>query len=653
MALQKSYAATQSYREAKAIEAIKQNSKYFFSYAKKFAKTQKPIGPLLNENNQYTASSTEMANILSSQYGSVFSTPSECSSYKDAQPAGSNTLEDILFTESDIADAIDELSNSSASGPDGVPAILLKKCKASICKPLISLYRCCLDQGITPTKLRHSHIVPIFKSGHQGLAVNYRPISLTSHIIKILEKIVRNEISNHLEVNNLYNPGQHGFRQGRSCLSQLLEHYEKILRILEEGWNVDTIYLDFSKAFDKVDHSILIDKLKILGITGKIENWIKSFLSGRQQQVIVNGFLSDPVLVKSGVPQGSVIGPLLFLVLISDIDKDVSSCTSSFADDTRVMKSILNEEDCRVLQSDLLKVFNWSTDNNMTFNDSKFELLRYGPNQDIKCSTSYLRRDGEKIEEKEHVRDLGVTMSNSANFTEHIEKVVESARDMCSWILRTFKSRSPELMLTTWKSLVLPILDYCSQLWCPISKGEIRKLERIQQSFTRKISGQSGNYWERLKQLRLYSLERRRERYRILYTWKILENHVPNPAVDECDGLRKHHSARTGVTVRLPVYNRKIPAQVWKLKEGSLPYQGAKLFNCLPKQLRGMTGCSLQKFKKGLDAFLKKISDEPMLQGYPGSVTLSNSLTKVTTVQPGNCHPPLPSTKRIPPGTRW
>lgn len=173
-------------------------------------------------------------------------------------------------------------------------------------------------------------------------------------------------------------------------MSQLLEHYIKILRILEEGWNVDTIYLDFSKAFDKVDHSILIDKLKILGITGKIENWIKSFLGGRQQQVIVNGFLSDPVHVKSGVPQGSVIGPLLFLVLISDIDKDVSSYTSSFADDTRVTKSILKEEDCRMLQSDLLKVFNWSTDNNMTFNDSKFELLRYGPNQDIKCSTSLI-----------------------------------------------------------------------------------------------------------------------------------------------------------------------------------------------------------------------------------------------------------------------
>jgi len=139
----------------------------------------------------------------------------------------------------------------------------------------------------------------------------------------------------------------------------------------------------------------------------------------------------------------------------------------------------------------------------MAFNNCKFELLRYGPNQGLKDSTSYLRIDGEKIEEKTYVSDLGVTMSNTATFTEHINKVAESARDMCSWILRTFKSRSKELMLTTWKSLVLPILDYCSQFWCPTAKREIQKLEKIQQNFLRKIklNKPSLNYWERLKHL--------------------------------------------------------------------------------------------------------------------------------------------------------
>ena len=298
----------------------------------------------------------------------------------------------------------------------------------------------------------------------------------------------------------------------------------------------------------------------MLGIKGKMNNWIKSFLTDRHQRVIVNGFLSDPVQVKSGVPQGSVLGPLLFLVLISDIDRNVSSHTSSFADDTRLLRAILNAHDCDKLQCDLHTIFQWSKDNNMAFNNSKFELLCYGPNQVLKDSTSYLRIDGEKIEEKTHVRDLGVTMSNTATFTEHINKVAESARDMCSWILRTFKSRSKELMLTTWKSLVLPILDYCSQLWCPIAKGEIQKLEKIQQNFTRKIklNKPSLNYWEHLKHLRLFSLERRQERYRILYVWKILEKLVPNIASNESDGLTKHCSARNGVTVKLPPFKTSI-----------------------------------------------------------------------------------------------
>ena len=657
MALQKSIAAAQTYREAKAISAIRTNSKYFFSYAKKFSKTNKSIGPLLNQNNEYTSSSKEMANILANQYGSVFSNPTNKSVHAVQVPSERPLLEDVSFSEVDLINAIDELSNTSSSGPDGVPAILMKKCKKTISRPLYILYRNCLDMGITPADLRLSHIIPIFKGGHQGLAADYRPISLTSHISKIFEKVIRNHLASFLEANNLYNPNQHGFRKGRSCLSQLLAHYDLIIEYLEKGLNVDTIYLDFSKAFDKVNHNIVMDKLEMLGISGKIKRWIHSFLSERYQRVIVNGFLSEPMHVKSGVPQGSVIGPLLFLVLISDIDQNVtSSHTSSFADDTRLLRESLNSLDCTALQSDLDAVFQWSLDNNMTFNDSKFELVRYGTNQELKDSTFYTRPDGEHIEEKYHVRDLGVTMSNTATFTEHINKIADSARDMCSWILRTFKSRSPELMLTTWKSLVLPILDYCSQLWCPTAKGEIQKLEKIQQSLTRKIKLNTPglSYWDRLKHLRLYSLERRRERYRILYVWKLLENLVPNIASEGKDGFTKLHSARNGVFVRTPSFKTSIPPKVWKLREGSIQYHGAKLFNSLPKEIRGLTGCSLHQFKQSLDAFLSTIQDRPLLQGYPSSSSQSNSLVKLITLsQTGNPSPKYPSQSRIPPGTRW
>ena len=359
-----------------------------------------------------------------------------------------NILTDIDFSEQDIIDAIDEIKNNAASGPDGLAAIFLKKCKNSLSKPLLLLWRKCLDQGITPCKLKQADI-PIHKGGHQGLAVNYRPIALTSHLIKVFEKVVRKHIVQFFEENDKMNNGQHGFRNGRSCLSELLAHYDNIVSILETGSNVDTIYLDFAKAFDKVDHGIVLAKLSHLGIRGKLLVWIKSFLSSRSQKVLVNGVLSDAAIVTSGVPQGSVLGPLLFLVLIGDIDKNiVHSFLSSFADDTRLLRAVDGVRDASSLQRDLEAVYQWAEDNNASFNDKKFEALRLGLDEVLKLSTSYTAADGSVISQKEHLRDLGVTMSADGSFNQHIQNICKSANNMCSWILRTFVTRSPELMLT-------------------------------------------------------------------------------------------------------------------------------------------------------------------------------------------------------------
>ena len=517
--LQKSHNEASNRKEQLAIKAIKNNPRYFFTYAKQFSVTKTKIGPLLNEKNEYTSSSYQMSNILAKQYLSVFSTPTSSLYLVAEEEKDIPILADIIFTEEDITDAVDELSNTSASGPDGLAAIFLKRCKNSISKPLYGLWRDCLDLGITPTKLKEAHIIPIHKGGHQGVASNYRPIALTSHLIKVFEKVMRNKLVDFFEENELFNNSQHGFRIGRSCLSQLLAHHDKILSLLERGLNVDTVYLDFSKAFDKVDHRIVLKKLSLLGIRGKILSWLKSFLSSRTQKVMVNGVLSEPSPVTSGVPQGSVIGPLLFLILIGDIDGGIiSSFLSSFADDTRLSKGVSGVRDASSLQTDLETVYQWADDNNMLFNNSKFELLRYGYDTTLKMTTNYTGPDGSIITDKEHIRDLGVTLSSDGSFKEHITRTCQSARNMCSWILRTFRSRSPELMLTTWKSLVLPILDYCSQLWSPLKKGEIQQIEEIQKSFTRKISTYSHkDYWNRLKTFRLYSLQRRRERYRIIY----------------------------------------------------------------------------------------------------------------------------------------
>ena len=304
-----------------------------------------------------------MAKVLIDQCSSVFSKPStEPPEIEESTQAINN----IAITPDEIIEAIEELRLNAASGPDGIPAILLKKCKTTLAETLSTFWNKCMEVGIIPASLKSSIIPPIHKGGNKSEAANYRPVALTSHIIKIYEKVIRNRLANHLDNNNSFNKNQHGFRKGRSCLTQLLAHHDNILNLLEQGYNVDVVYLDFAKAFDKVDHNILLHKLKNLGINGKTLRWIQNFLQDRVQRVVVNGMLSTPHQVISGVPQGSVLGPLLFLVLIGDIDDGVLySLIASFADDTRATKGIRTELDAAELQNDLFRIYDWSQKNNM------------------------------------------------------------------------------------------------------------------------------------------------------------------------------------------------------------------------------------------------------------------------------------------------
>ena len=441
--LQKSYKATSAYEEEVAVNAIKRNSKFFYSYAKKFSKVKNKIGPLL-DNNVLVTDPKKMADILSKQYSSVFSTPRHDPPNIQTQLPGIN---DIPLNEMDFEEMIDELDQTSAAGPDGFPAIFLKNCKKSLSKPLLIIWRKCLDSGITPETLKKSCIIPIHKGGNRASPERYRPVALTSHLIKIFEKILRKHLTKYIDDNSLFNPNQHGFRSGRSCLSQLLSHYDEILSILETGKNADVVYLDFSKAFDKVDHNLVLSKIQNLGIGGKILTWIQSFLTNRKQTIIVDGVPSDPSPVISGVPQGSVLGPLIFLILIGDIDEKLKhSSARSFADDTRVIKGIENVDDSMKLQEDLDEIYDWSNENSMEFNDVKFELLRYGPNRNLKQQTSYKTSSNTIIEEHQFVRDLGVMMSNDCKFQIHMNTSILNARKLASWILRTFKTRSPTVL---------------------------------------------------------------------------------------------------------------------------------------------------------------------------------------------------------------
>ena len=226
--------------------------------------------------------------------------------------------------------------------------------------------------------------------------------------------------------------------------------------------------------------------------------------------------------VPSSVPQGTVLGPILFIILLSDINKDISSVVSSFADDTRVLRSISSRENCCELQTDLNTIYNWQSNNNMLFNEDKFELLRYGRNKHIKQTTAYVGPQNNTINEQTNVKDLGIIMSSNLTFGEHINNVCNKVKQMCGWILRTFQTRSIKVLRPLWISLVQPHIDYCSQLWAPHKATEIAKLEGLLRTFTSYIEEiKHLNFWERLQTLHISSIQRRMERYRIIYIFMV------------------------------------------------------------------------------------------------------------------------------------
>ena len=352
--------------ESRAVAKIKVDPKYFFRFAKKSSICKTDIGPLRNiQTNCLTDDKHEMCKLLLDHFDSVFTTPDPTKIVLDpnsffTNPTVSDTscLTDINFSESVIIDAIRELSPNSAAGPDGIPSSLLINCASEIAPLLRTLFTASFLKGYIPPSFKRAAIVPIFKSGDKCLPGNYRPISLTSVICKVYERIIRKQVFSFLCDKNCLNDTQHGFRSGRSCLSALLDVYDDVMHMLNGDSIVDMVYLDFAKAFDKVDHGILLHKVKDLGITGKLGQWFYHFLTNRKHFVRLPGGLSEDHPVISGVPQGTVLGPLLFIIMIADINRDVdSSKLISFADDTRVYRQIADIEECESLQQDLNSVY--------------------------------------------------------------------------------------------------------------------------------------------------------------------------------------------------------------------------------------------------------------------------------------------------------
>ena len=389
------------------------------------------------------------------------------------------------------------------------------------------IYRESLRTGETPEDWRKANVTPIFKKGDRNDPTNYRPISMTSQVCRILESIVRDHMVEHLKENNLLNDGQHGFREGRSCLTNLLTTLEDWTKILDEEDCVDSVYLDFRKAFDLVSHKHLLLKLHNLGIDGQIGTWIKSFLENRKQKVVIRGSKSDELEVLSGVPKGSVLGPILFLVFINDLPQCATCPVCLFADDSKIYCRVARENRDRpelegsheLLQKDLEEIQKWADKWKMSFNVNKCKVLHMGysnPNHEYSLNGTILNKTKEE-------RDLGVLVSNDLDFANHIKGIVSKANRMVGLIKISFESVDIDMFLNLYKSLIRPLLEYCVQAWSPHEEKDITLLENVQRRATKMVRGLGHlSYEERLNALELTKLEERRIRGDMILTYRLL-----------------------------------------------------------------------------------------------------------------------------------
>ena len=561
-----------------------------------------------------------MCSILQKQFVSAFSKPDKPTAPTANVPSDPiPPLTDFDFSINDIIKTIDSIPRYSAMGPDRVPPILLKECKQELAPALQIMWRKSLDSGEIPKIYLQQSIIPIYKKSGRAMAANYRPISLTSQIIKLFERMLRVKLVEHLETYRLLSDNQHGFRRGRSCLTNLLHHLDSIISILEENNNADVVYIDMSKAFDKVNHHTLLYKLSQMGIGGKILKWIDSFLSGRYQQVVINGVSSEPAKVLSGVPQGTVLGPVLFIAYMNDICSVIKhSIIRIFADDSKIIKSIRNPADREKLIEDLHAILTWAKNNSMELNIDKYQLLQHGLNDDLRHP--YQLNGDIEIKNSSPVKDLGVLITDNLSTRDHILKITSEAKAMAAWTLRTFESRDRFTMLRLLKTYIIPRVEYSSPCWSPYLIKDITLLESVQRSYTAQIDGMDDlDYWQRLEKLKLFSLQRRRERFIIIHCHKIYSGLAPNDV-----GLEFKNHPRFGLLCkRQPLKSKN--AKIRTIRHNFFSDVAPRLFNIIPAQVKAVTGT--EKFKEALDKVLINIPDKPPIAGYPSQN--HNSLTEL------------------------
>lgn len=548
--------------EKKIAQESKTNPKSFYKYVNSKLKVKTGVAELDTDEGK-ASTNKEKAEVLNSFFTSVFTREDHETIPEARIREGVMPMTDFHVTEEDVLKKLKDLNPNKSSGPDELHPRVLKELSDSIAKPLTLIMRRSLDEGRVPQIWKDAHVTPIFKKGKKSKSNNYRPVSLTSVVCKIFESILRDNIMDHIEVNNILSKFQHGFVPRRSCSTQLVSCLEKWTEILDRGSSLDAIYLDFSKAFDSVPHQRLCAKLESYGIQGKVIKWIRQFLKDRRQKVVVNGEDSEWENVLSGVPQGSVLGPTLFVLFINDMPEVVSSFINMFADDAKVFTEVSNDAEHAGLQQDLNELLKWAKAWQMVFNAGKCKVMHLGSK-----NSKYEYQMGEvTLETTECEKDLGVWVDQDLKFTEHITQQVAKANKILGLIRRSFSTLNKHTFNLMYKSLVRTHLEYGNVICYPQYEKDAILLENVQRRATKFVPElRDKDYEERLRELNLPSLKYRRKRGDMIEVFKYthgLYDIQPSPLPRDQNTITRGHlfkleKSRSYKTLRQKFFTRRI-----------------------------------------------------------------------------------------------
>jgi len=512
-------------------KACKRNPKKFWKHVNSKSKSFGSIGNItvndISGCKQILTADLDKANAFAEYFEKV------CTAHNDQtfsvnQLMPVNYMPDMIFSEESIKQKLNKLNVNSSPGPDVIHPRVLSELQDIIPTYLATFFNLSLEQGKIPEDWKCSFITAIHKKGKKDCINNYRPISLTSVVCKIMESVVKDNIMQYFFKYNIFSDRQYGFITGRSVSTQLLKVVDDWTSYIDEGCQVDVVYTDFEKAFDKIPHAALLGKIRMYGLNDQLITWISDFLHDRLFTVRINGSCSSERNVMSGVPQGSVLGPLLFVIFINDLPEVCSNLSHLFlfADDAKIYKVISCKDDCELLNNSCQLVYEWSTQWGMNINVDKCKVLSVAKNKLIEQSFNYgFSSNGIvlSLERVDNMRDLGVVMDTELSFKSHIHDKINKAFMMLGIINRNFKDLDMFSLILLYKSMVRSHLEFASSVWSPYRTGLICDIERVQKRATKMIKACKGlPYKERLKFLNLPTLKFRRVRGDMIEVYKIL-----------------------------------------------------------------------------------------------------------------------------------